>query len=136
MAALLLIAMVGANIWAYQERQQLQAKAALVRNTLTTTFPKVQVVVDAPVQMAREVANLRQASGGLTANDAEPLLAATGQALPANVVPSQIEYSSNELRLRGLPTDSFDAFRQKLQAQGLQADMQNDQWVIRAEARP
>lgn len=138
-AALLLIALVGANIWAYQERQQLKNKAALVRNTLTTTFPKVQVVVDAPVQMAREVANLRQASGGLTANDAEPLLAATGQALaalPATVVPSQIEYSGNELRLRGLPTDSFDAFRQKLQAQGLQANMQNDQWVIRAEAQP
>ena len=137
--ALLLITLIGANIGAWQERQQLQAKAALVRNTLTSTFPKVQVVVDAPVQMARELANLRQASGGLAASDAEPLLAAAGQALaalPANTVPSNIEYSNGELRLRGLPTDGFEAFRQKLQAQGLQAQMQNDQWVIRAQAQP
>ena len=137
--ALALIALIGTNVWAWQERQQLRAKATLVRSTLTTTFPKVQVVVDAPVQMAREVANLRQASGGLTAGDAEPLLAAAGgalAALPASAVPSGIEYSNSELRLRGLSTDGFDTFRNKLQAQGLRADMQNDQWVIRAEARP
>ena len=136
-AALVVIGLVGANAWAWQERQQLKAKAALVRSTLTSTFPKVQVVVDAPVQMAREVANLRQASGGLTPGDAEPLLAAAGEALgalPAGTVPSQIEYSNSELRLRGLPTNSFDAFRQKLQTQGISADLQNDQWVIRAEA--
>ena len=136
-AALVVIGLIGANAWAWQERQQLQAKAALVRSTLTSTFPKVQVVVDAPVQMAREVANLRQASGGLTPGDAEPLLAAAGDALgalPAGTVPSQIEYSNGELRLRGLPTNSFDAFRQKLQTQGISADLQNDQWVIRAEA--
>ena len=72
-------------------------------------------------------------------SDAEPLLAAAGQALsslPAGTVPSTVEYSGGELRLRGLPTDGFDAFRQKLQAQGLQAQMQNDQWVIRAQAQP
>ncbi len=137
--ALLLIALLGANIWAWQERQQLQAKAALVRNMLTTAFPKVQVVVDAPVQMAREVANLRQASGGLAQGDAEPLLAASGEALaslPPGSVPSHIEYSNKELRLRGLPSASFDAFRQKLQTLGLRADMQNDQWVVRAEGQP
>ncbi|WP_394680579.1 type II secretion system protein GspL [uncultured Comamonas sp.] len=137
--ALVVLSLVGANIWAWQERQQLQAKAALVRSTLTQAFPNVQVVVDAPVQMAREVANLRQASGGLSPSDAEPLLAAAGQALsslPAGTVPSTVEYSGGELRLRGLPTDGFDAFRQKLQAQGLQAQMQNDQWVIRAQAQP
>ncbi|MCS4293694.1 general secretion pathway protein L [Comamonas sp. BIGb0152] len=137
--ALVVLTVVGANIWAWQERQQLQAKAALVRSSLTTAFPNVQVVVDAPVQMAREVANLRLASGGLSPTDAEPLLAAAGQALsslPAGTVPSTVEYSGSELRLRGLPTDGFEAFSQKLQAQGLQAQMQNDQWVIRAQAQP
>ncbi len=136
-AALVVIGLIGANIWAWQERQQIQAKAALVRNTLTTTFPKVKVVVDAPVQMAREVANLRQASGGLTASDVEPLLAAAGEALaslPTGSMPSAIEYTGNELRLRGLPAAGFNDFRNKLQALGLRADVQNDQWVIRAEA--
>ena len=139
LAALLLIGLIGANAWSWQEKRQLQAKAALIRQTLTATFPKVQVVVDAPVQMAREVAQLRQASGGLTASDVEPLLAAVGQALaalPAHPTPSHIDYSNNELRLRGLPAAELDAFRQKLQTLGLQADLQNDQWVIHSEARP
>ena len=67
------------------------------------------------------------------------MLAATGDALsalPAGTTPSYIEYSNHELRLRGLPTAGFDAFRQKLQAHGMLADMQNDLWVIRTEGQP
>ena len=55
--------LVGLNAWAWQERDALAAKQAGVRNALTQTFPKVQVVVDAPVQMERELAVLRQAAG-------------------------------------------------------------------------
>jgi len=135
--ALAAVALIGINARAWQERQQLQAKQAMVRNILTSSFPKVQVVVDAPMQMEREVALLRQASGGLTPGDLEPLLAAAGEALtalPPGSMPSQIEYSGRELRLRGLPAASLDAFRSRLQTQGAQVDAQNDQWVIR-EAR-
>ncbi|MGE8320021.1 MAG: type II secretion system protein GspL [Comamonas sp.] len=135
--ALAVVALVGVNARAWQERQQLKAKQTMVRNILTTSFPKVQVVVDAPMQMAREVALLRQASGGLTPGDLEPLLAAAGEALtalPPGSMPSQIEYANHELRLRGLPAASLDAFRGRLQTQGAQVDVQNDQWVVR-EAR-
>ena len=135
--ALAAVALIGINARAWQERQQLQAKQATVRNILKTSFPKVQVVVDAPMQMAREVALLRQASGGLTPGDLEPLLAVAGEALtalPPGSMPSQIEYGNHELRLRGLPAASLDAFRDRLQTQGAQVNAQNEQWVIR-EAR-
>src|SRR3989344_5137053 len=69
-AALLVVAhLVGLNAWAWQERKALAAKQAAVRSTLTQTFPKVQVVVDAPVQMERELAQLRQAAGAVSARD-------------------------------------------------------------------
>ena len=137
MLALAAVALIGVNARAWQERQQLKTKQALVRNILTTNFPKVQVVVDAPMQMTREVALLRQASGGLTPGDLEPLLASAGEALtalPPGTMPSQIEYTNHELRLRGLPAASLDTFRDRLQTQGAQVDVENDQWVIR-EAR-
>ena len=50
--------------------------AAAVNNILTQTFPSVQLVVDAPVQMVREVAALQQATGGVSAIDLEPMLGA------------------------------------------------------------
>lgn len=137
--ALAAVALIGVNARAWQERQHLKAKQAMVRNILTTSFPKVQVVVDAPMQMAREVALLRQAAGGLTPGDLEPLLAAAGEALtalPPGSMPSQIEYTNHELRLRGLPAASLDAFRGRLQTQGAQVNVQNDQWVIRTETQP
>ena len=62
-AMLLLTQLIGLNAWAWKERSALQAKRDAVRTTLTTTFQSVRVVVDAPVQMEREVAALRQATG-------------------------------------------------------------------------
>src|SRR3989344_5303385 len=100
-AALLVVAhLVGLNAWAWQERKALAAKQAAVRSTLTQTFPKVQVVVDAPVQMERELAQLRQAAGAVSARDLEPLLAAAGATLPSGRQPTGIEYAPGELRLR------------------------------------
>lgn len=101
-AALLALAhLAGLNAWAWQERQALAAKQAGVRSALTQTFPQVQVVVDAPVQMERELVLLRQAAGALGPGDLEPLLALAAQALPAPWQASAIDYSAGELRLRG-----------------------------------
>ena len=55
--ALLLVAvnLVGLNAWAWRERSALEEKREAIRRTLTQTFPQVKVVVDAPVQMEKEV---------------------------------------------------------------------------------
>ena len=139
-AALLAVAhLVGLNAWAWQERQALAAKQAAVRSTLTQTFPKVQVVVDAPVQMERELAQLRQAAGSVSQRDLEPLLAAAGAALPAGRRPTAIEYTPGELRLRGiaLAPEEEAALSARLQAAGYRAQLDDGSLLLRtAEGAP
>lgn len=138
-AALLVVAhLVGLNAWAWQERQALTAKQAQVRAVLTQSFPKVQVVVDAPVQMERELAQLRQAAGSVSARDLEPLLAAAGAALPNGQLPTAIEYTAGELRLRGitLEPDEETALFARLQTAGYQARMNDGTLVLRSEVNP
>ena len=130
--------LVGLNAWAWQERQALAAKQAAVRAALTQTFPKVQVVVDAPVQMERELAQLRQAAGSASARDLEPLLAAAGAALPDGRLPTSIEYTPGELRLRGvtLAPDEEAALSARLQAAGYRARLDDGSLVLRTEVSP
>ena len=138
-AALLVVAhLVGLNAWAWQERNALAAKQAQVRAVLTQSFPKVQVVVDAPVQMERELAQLRQAAGSVSARDLEPLLAAAGAALPNGQLPTAIEYTAGELRLRGitLPPDEETALFARLQAAGYQARINDSALSLRSEVNP
>ena len=134
-ALLLVLAhLVGLNAWAWQERQTLAAKQAGVRNALTQTFTQVQVVVDAPVQMERELALLRQSAGSMSASDLEPLMAAAAQALPAPWQASAIDYAAGELRLRGpeLTTEEEAQARQTLAASGHQLRSDSGALVLRA----
>ena len=130
---------VGRNARAWPERQARAAKQAAVRSTLTQTFPKVQVVVDAPVQMERELAQLRQAAGSVSQRDLEPLLAAAGAALPAGRRPTAIEYTPGELRLRGiaLAPEEEAALSARLQAAGYRAQLDDGSLLLRtAEGAP
>jgi general secretion pathway protein L len=130
--------LVGLNAWAWQERNALTAKQAAVRSALTQTFPKVQVVVDAPVQMERELAVLRQAAGSVSPRDLEPLLAAAGAALPADQLPNALEYTAGELRLRGvtLAPEEQTAAVTRLRAAGYNARMDDGSLLLRAEVAP
>ncbi|MBF9267361.1 GspL/Epsl periplasmic domain-containing protein, partial [Paracidovorax cattleyae] len=129
---------VGLNAWAWQERQALAGKQAGVRSALTQTFPQVQVVVDAPVQMEREVARLRQQAGGVSARDLEPMLASAGGALPAGRLPTAIDYASGELRLRGieLQPEEMATLNERLAAAGYQASLQDGAVLLREGTHP
>ena len=135
-AAVLVVAqLVGLNAWAWKERRALEAKRDAVRSVLTRTFPSVKLVVDAPAQMAREVAALQQASGGASAADLEPMLAALGGVLPTGRVPSAIDFSGGQLRLRGLrlsPTELTQVSGQ-LGPRGYQARGEGDLLLVQAE---
>jgi len=101
-ALLLLVQLAGINAWAFKERAALEAKRATVKTILTQTFPSVQLVLDAPLQMAREVAALQQSTGEVAAPDFEPMLRALAASLPNAHPPSAIDYATGQLRLRGL----------------------------------
>ena len=137
-AVLLLAHLLGLNLWAWQERQSLAAKQASVRNALTQTFPQVKVIVDAPVQMERELALLRQSAGALSAQDLEPLLAISARALPATWQASAIDYSAGQLRLRGsaLSADEQAHASDTARASGYQLHTEGDTVLVRAAPTP
>lgn len=130
--------LLGLNAWAWQERHALAAKEAAVRATLTTSFPQVKVVIDAPAQMERELDVLRQRAGAVSARDFEPMLAAAAAALPAGQLPTAIEYSLGELRLRGLApgADEQTTLRTRLAAAGYDSRLEDGALIVRAAKTP
>lgn len=99
--------LVGLNAWAWAERESLDTKRQAIREVLTGSFPGVKVVIDAPVQMTRELQRLRGAAGAASTGDVELLLAAYGHLAVAGGSLSArkaeaLEYSANELRIKGL----------------------------------
>lgn len=119
--------LVGFNVWAWKTRSDWQAQQESWSLLLRETFPKTQVVVDAPLQMAREVERLRQASGQLNANDLESMLASLGHALPAGLTPpNQWTYEPGQLRLKGFKPNATEQ-------QSVQKTLAKDGYLWRAE---
>lgn len=127
--------LLGLNAWAWRERAALDGKRETVRRILTDTFPGVRVVVDAPVQMEREVAALRQATGTASVRDLDALLNALATALPAGRTPAAIEYGAGTLRATGLALSREDARAvvDRLRPLGYAGQMEGDALVLTVE---
>lgn len=136
LVAVVLVNLIGLNAFALREQAALNAKRQAVRAVLQDTFPKVPVVVDAPVQMASEVAALQRASGTASGTDMETILASFSAVAPAEYAPVAIEYTANELRLKGPGVADEAAVVAQLKAAGLRASQQGDQWLITAGGQP
>jgi general secretion pathway protein L len=138
LALLVMGQVVGLNAWALREQSLQKAQRRAVSAVLTDTFPKVPVVVDAPLQMAREVAALQRASGGAAGTDLESILASFSALAPVGYAPTAIEYAANELRLSGpvLAASQQAQLVSGLKALGLLASMQGDVWLIRPGVAP
>lgn len=138
-ALLLVVAqLLGLNAWAWKERSELAGKRAAAQAILTQTFPNVRAVVDAPVQMEREVAALRQLTGAPSARDLESLLGAVAAAAPAGRAATGIEYNGSELRVGGVAGNEREAqpLVEGLRSRGYAAALQGDTLVVRPEAQP
>jgi general secretion pathway protein L len=140
LAVLLLGQVVGLQAWAWATRQQWQAEQDQWTQILQQSFPQVSVVVDAPLQMARQVALLRQGSGQLSPQDFESQLQALGQALPEGIPgPTRLNWQDGQLQW---PTLSLNAaqqseFEQGLQRQGYRLRTEASQSLLQPrEARP
>lgn len=134
---LLALNLVGLNAWAWRERSALDDKRVAIRTTLTSTFPQVKTVVDAPVQMEREVATLRQATGASSGSDLEAMLGVLSTAVPAQTTVAGVEFSNGELRAKGLAIAPADAANivGTLKSQGYSAAMQGDIVVMSVGAK-
>jgi general secretion pathway protein L len=132
--ALIALQVLGLNALAWRERSALNAQQESLQSILKTTFPSVTLVIDAPLQMQREVDALQQKSGAASSTDLEPLLAALAGVLPAGQTPQQIHFANHTLRVQGVTFDNSAAGMTRLKAQGLNLRQDgNDTWLLQAE---
>jgi general secretion pathway protein L len=136
--ALLLVNLAGLNAWAWREQAQLDVQRNAIRQLLTSTFPHVRMVVDAPVQMSKEVAALQQTSGAASPRDMEVMMAVFAGVAAPNTLPTAIDYGAGELRLKGLrlKPDEVAAIAFKLKPMAYQVSMEADSVVIKQAATP
>ncbi|WP_396429845.1 type II secretion system protein GspL [Limnohabitans sp.] len=135
--------LVGLNAWAWKTRADWQTQQESWAVMLREAFPQTQVVVDAPLQMAREVERLRQASGQLTPSDLESMLGSLGQAMPAGLAaPREWTYQPGQLRLQGFKPSNAEQqkLQQTLQSLGYRWRAEGDAWLVSiaptAQAKP
>jgi general secretion pathway protein L len=131
-----MVNLIGLNAFALRQQVSLNDKRKAVTVVLTETFPRIPVVVDAPLQMAREVAVLRRNSGQASASDLESLLAALSGAAPQTYTLTGIDFETNQLRAKGTGGIDATALAASLKSAGLNAALQGDQWLISAGAQP
>ena len=130
--------LLGLNAWAWRERAALDDKRAAMRQTLTQTFPHVKVAVDPPVQMAKEVAALRQTTGAVSSRDLEAMLGALSSAPLPQRAAAAIEYANGELRVRGIASnqDEAEPITSALAGQGYNASLQGEMLVVNKGGTP
>jgi general secretion pathway protein L len=125
LVALLLIQLLGGNLWAWQQRRALEQRKQAMNALLQATFPKVRGIIDAPVQMRKEVDALRAAAGKPGDTDLETLLYAAQTAWPeAKGNADGFVYESGRLTLNsaGWVGSDLEAFRSGLRPWGLGAE--------------
>lgn len=135
--AVILAHLIGLNAWAWAERRALEARRSAIQDTLTRNFPQVKVVIDAPLQMAREVAALRQTTGAPAPGDLETLLGALSQ-FAGDQPATEIRYDPQGLRVGGLDwsAQQLQAAVPALRTQGIRATLDGEMLVLRAEGMP
>ena len=136
--ALVIVNVGGLQAWAWKEQSALSAKRTAIRDVLTTTFPEVRVVVDAPLQMERSLAALQRQNGATSSADLEEILGRFQAVAPEIAAPTAIEFIAGELRLKLPTTEGFDlaGINTRLQSSGYTSQMQGDTLAIKQERRP
>jgi general secretion pathway protein L len=138
LALLLLANLIGLNAWSYQQTADLKNMRTQMNQLLTQTFPNVKVVVDAPLQMQREMANLRKAQGQLSERDFESIYGRFSSVTDISAAPDAIEYFANEVQIRGsaVAPAQLDALLPRLQYAGLQVKSEAQALIVTQRDAP
>jgi general secretion pathway protein L len=121
LAAAVVVNVMGLQVWAWQQQQAVRAAQQAQVALLKSAHPQVRVVLDAPLQMQRELERLRQAAGQPGEADLEAALSAAAAAWPAGLAPPQaLRYERGRLTLSasGLGATQVAAMGEHLQPQG------------------
>lgn len=139
--AIAIVQVLGLNVYAWNAQSQLVQQRAAIISTLSSTFPNITVVVDAPLQMARAVATLRQSNGSSSSRDLETLLGVYGAfspSIPVNQAPTAIDFVAGELRLTGpaLSPEQAASLDAAVRPQGFTSRTEGETLVLQARSTP
>ena len=98
--ACVVVAVAGVQAKALQLRAQVAERAAQQLELTKKALPNVPVIVDAPLQLQKELRLLRAASGEPNPGDAEAMLAALNTAMGADSPWQSVRYANGELSLQ------------------------------------
>ncbi len=135
LVALVVVQLAALNALAWQQRSLLTEKRSSIQNLLQQTFPEVQLVIDAPLQMQRAVDDLARARGVGSDADLGRVLSIISPAAPAGMGLTAIELSGKQLRLSasGLDPAAASQLTAALEARGLHAQLLDGQLRIEAK---
>jgi general secretion pathway protein L len=133
-AALTLVGvnLLGLNALAWLDEHQLSAKRQAMQKIGVSTFPNMNAILDAPVQMKREVSFLEHAQAAPVANDLDVMLGALSQTMPAGQTLKGVDYTNGQLRVMGLDlnTSEASALSIGLKAHGYSATRDGVNWLM------
>lgn len=139
LVGLALVQVIGLNLWAWQQQRELSARRQAVTAALTDTFPQVRAILDAPVQMQKQLDLLRVSAGSIGDQDLEALLGAAATAWPGDRPPTEaLAFEPGRLTVsaQGLSPAQIDTFRNQLRSEGWQLDASEGKLTIsRASAQ-
>jgi general secretion pathway protein L len=121
LALLIGLEVLGLNLRAWRLNHELKAHRQAIEATLTTAFPQVRAILDAPAQMQKQLDLLRLNAGAAGEQDLESLLAAAATAWPTDRGPlDSLAFESGRLTIsaQGWTPPQIDAFRSQLRAEG------------------
>lgn len=121
LTAAVVVNVLGLQAWAWQQQQAVRAAQQAQVKLLQSTHPQIRVVLDAPLQMERELERLRQGAGQPGEVDLEAALAAAAAAWPDGWAPPQaLRYERGRLTLStaGLDGAQVTSMNDRLQPLG------------------
>ncbi|KQY89062.1 type II secretion system protein GspL [Pelomonas sp. Root1444] len=139
LAALLVVQLIGLNLWAWHQNRELAARRTAITATLTGAFPQVRAILDAPVQMQKQLDLLRASAGSVGEQDLEALLGAAATAWPSDRPPAEaLAFEPGRLTVsaQGWSQPQVDNFRTQLQSDGWRLDASEGKLTVsRASAQ-
>jgi len=121
LGALLVVQLLGLNLWAWHQHRELATRREAITATLTGAFPQVRAILDAPVQMQKQLDLMRVGAGSVGQQDLEALLGAAAAAWPADRPPAEaLAFEPGRLTVsaQGWSQPQIDNFRSQLQSDG------------------
>ena len=129
---------IGLNLWAWRQRSEVTAQQREMVSLLQRSFPQVQAVLDAPLQMQREVESLRTRAGKPSEVDFETALQAAASAWPAHLPPVENLYFELGQLTVAVPQWSaadIEQFSAQLRPTGWQAQVSDGRLVLSRSAQ-